>query len=162
MLAEVIAPDIQAIAGDTQFWWNWWVNVAIAIGTIATVVVALFGQALRLKLFPPRLKLLLANPEGERTPVLITWRDEKGEPRERTESARYYHVRVVNERRLSPATNVQVFLIGMEERGPDGQLQVTWTGDVPMRWRHQEVFPPVRTVGSRQIAIFSILLRGNG
>ena len=120
--------------------------MAVAFGTIAVALVALFGQAFRSKFFPPRLTLRLAKPEGEKARVRLTW-FEQGEPKERWEDARYYHLRVSNERRWSPATNAQVFLIRMEEPGPDGELQITWTGDVPMRWRHQEVFPPARTIG---------------
>jgi hypothetical protein len=41
-----------------------------------------------------------------------------------------------------------VFLLRIEEEGPDGKLQPTWSGDVPIRWRHQEIFPLERTVGA--------------
>ena len=64
------------------FWWSWWVQVAIAVVTISAVVVALFGQALRARFFPPRLALALVHPEGELT------RFGNGH------QVRYYHVRV--------------------------------------------------------------------
>ena len=32
-------PDMSA----AQFWWNWWVSLAVAIGTIGAVLVALFS-----------------------------------------------------------------------------------------------------------------------
>lgn len=77
----------------------------------------------------------------------LTWL-EQDESKERWEDARYYHIRVSNGRRqLSPANGVQVFLIRMEEPGPDGELQTKWIGDIPMRWRNQEFFPPTRTFG---------------
>ena len=134
---------------DTQFWWSWWVAAAAAFGTIATVIVALFGQAFRTKFFPPRLALRLVMPEGEKAKVRLEWyeHDVPGVAQSRWEDARYYHLRVSNERRWSPANNVQVFLMRMEEPGPDGDLQLKWTGEVPMRWRHQEVFPPTRPIG---------------
>jgi hypothetical protein len=131
---------------DTQFWWNWWISVAVAFGTIAAVFVALFGQAFRSRFLPPRLVLKLVKPEGESAKVRLTWVGQ-GEPKERWEDARYYHIRVLNERRWSSANGVQVFLIRLEEPGPDGELQVKWTGDIPMRWRNQELFPPTRTIG---------------
>lgn len=134
------------MTSDIQFWWNWWVSAAVAIGTITAALVALFGQAFRSKFFPPRLALKLSVPEGEKARVCLTW-FEQGESKERWEDARYYHLRVSNKRRWSPANKVQVFLIRMEEPGPDGEPQIAWTGDVPMRWRHQEVFPPARTIG---------------
>lgn len=131
---------------DTQFWWNWWISAAVAFGTFAAVFVALFRD-FRSKFFPPRLTLKLAVPEGEKAKVRLTWL-EQGEPKERGEDARYYHIRVSNDRRqLSPAKAVQVFLIRMEEPGPDGELQVKWIGDIPMRWRNQEFFPLTRTIG---------------
>jgi hypothetical protein len=42
-----------------EFWWNWFVQLAIAIGTIGAVIVALFGNRFRAFLLPPRLKLSL-------------------------------------------------------------------------------------------------------
>lgn len=120
--------------------------VAAAFGTIATVIVALFGQAFRTKFFPPRLTLQLLAAEGEKAKVRLAWL-EQGVPKERWEDARYYHLQVSNKRRWSPASNVQVFLMRVEEPGPDGDLQLRWTGDIPMRWRHQEVFPPTRPIG---------------
>ena len=130
----------------TQFWWNWWVSVAVAFGTITAVCVALFGQAFRSKFFPPRLVLKLAVPEGEKEKVQLTW-FEQGEQKERQEDSRCYHIRVSNQRRWSPANGVQVFLIRTEEPGPDGELQVKWIGETPMRWRDQELFPLTRTIG---------------
>ncbi len=131
---------------EAQFWWNWWISVAAAFGTVAAVIVALFGQAFRTKFFPPKLALTLVAPEGEKARVRLVWL-EQGVSKERWEDARYYHLKVSNQRRWSPANNVQVFLMRLEEPGPDGDLQIKWTGDVPMRWRHQEVFPPARPIG---------------
>ncbi len=132
---------------DSQFWWNWWVNAATALGTVGTVVVALVGKRFLSKVFPPRLALELRVPEGEPGRIR-NLSFEQSEPRERWEDARYYHLRVSNKRRWSPAHNVQVFLVRMEEPGPDGDLQLTWIGDVPMRWRNQEYFPVTRTIGA--------------
>jgi hypothetical protein len=58
-----------------------------------------------------------------------------------------YHLVVGNNRRWSSAHQVQVFLTRLEEPGADGELAVTWVGDLPIRWRHQEVFPLARTIG---------------
>ena len=41
------------------------VNVLIAIGTIGAVIVALFGNWLRFRMFPPILNIRLLDPEGE-------------------------------------------------------------------------------------------------
>jgi hypothetical protein len=126
-----------------QFWLTWIVNLAIAIGTLGAVVVALFGEWIRAKMFAPRLALSLVSPTGERIPVTIT--SPGGESR--SEEGRHYRVRVVNERRWPRATQVRVHLIRLEEPGPDNQLQLKWAGEVPLRWTHQEIVPLERTIG---------------
>ena len=133
---------------EDQFWWNWWVSIAIALGTISAVLIALFGQAFRAKFFPPQLSLNVVHPEGEKTKVRLTW-FEDGKQKERWEDARYYHVQVQNNRRWSPANQTQVFLMQVEEPGPDGGFQTVWRGDIPLGWRHQEVFPPARSIGPK-------------
>lgn len=132
--------------GSSEFWWNWWVNLAVAVGTLAAVLVALFGQAFRAKFFPPKLSLTLLNPEGEKTRVHLRWQDGR-EIKERMEDCRYYHLRVSNARRWSPANQVQVQLLQVEEPAANGALQITWTGAVPLGWRHQQLYPAARTVG---------------
>lgn len=125
---------------------HFWVQVAVAVGTFCAVLVALFGQAFRAKFFPPQLSLRLADAAGELTTAHLTWMD-NNQLQERRELARYYHVRVSNQRRWSPAQQVQVVLLRVEEPGADGSLVAAWTGDIPLGWRHQEVFPTLRTIG---------------
>ncbi|MGA2327057.1 MAG: hypothetical protein ABSH05_12315 [Bryobacteraceae bacterium] len=127
---------------DQQFWWNWWVSLAVAAGTLLAVVVAIFGEKLRAKFFPPRLSLRFICPEGEGTTLT---RKDSGEV---ADDVRYYHLRVSNERRWSAAREVQVFLTRVEEPGPNGDLHVVWAGEVPIRWRDQEVVPLLRTIGA--------------
>jgi hypothetical protein len=38
----------------SSFWWNWWINAAVAVATFLAVLVALFGQAFRAKFFPAK------------------------------------------------------------------------------------------------------------
>jgi hypothetical protein len=128
---------------DSNFWWNWVVNLTVAIGTLAVAFVALFGDWLRHKLSPPKLLLSLKNPLGESTPGTI--HNDQGADQQT--SGRYYHIKVSNLKRWSPATNVQVFITQIEIPGPDTELMVSWSGEVPIRWRHHEVFPDARTIG---------------
>ena len=127
----------------SEFWMGWIVQVAIAVGTISAVLVALFGGWLRGRLAPPRLMLKLENADGVKTPVSLKAPD--GSTRETM--GRWYHVRVSNERRWSPATQVQVFLLRVEEPDAAGEFKVTWLGEIPIRWRDQEIKPLVRTIG---------------
>ncbi len=129
-----------------RFWLNWGVQFAVAVTTFAAVLVALFGQAFRAKFFPPQLTVSLADPEGEKTKVRLTSLED-GVQKERTEDARYYHLAVRNDRRWSPANQVQVVLLSVEEPGADGRFAPIWTGDLPLGWRHQQVLSGARTVG---------------
>jgi hypothetical protein len=128
---------------EWQFWWSWWVSVAIAVGTIGAVFAALFGQRMRAWLFKPRLVLSVPNPRGEWQQVRL--RSPNGDVR--TEQARFYHLRVTNAAGWPKATDVQVFLVRIEESGPDGQPQVKWASEIPVKWKHQEIQPLSRTVG---------------
>lgn len=130
-----------------EFWMNWWVNLSVAAGTLAAVLVALFGDWFRARMFSPKLKLQLRNSHGETTVVRTQWQDEKG-IHESLDAARYYHVRVINEKRWPSANQVQVHLVRIEEPGADGLLQVTWSGEMPLQWMHQAIYPLARTIGA--------------
>jgi hypothetical protein len=136
---------------EAQFWANWWIQAAVAVGTFGTVLVALFGQGFRAKFFPPKLSLVLNDAAGELTKVTLSWL-ENGQPKQRTEDARYYHLRVSNRRRWSPAHQAQVFLTRIEGARADGTMGPLWVGDIPIAWRHQEVVPPQRTIGPEAFA----------
>jgi hypothetical protein len=131
---------------EDSFWWNWWIQIAVAVGTLAVAFVALFGDWLRARLFRPRLHLSLVDPMGEATTVRIIWGTEEG-PREQSAGARYYHVRVSNVARWPNATEAQVRLVRLEEPGPDGELQLRWTGDMPINWKFPQLHPLARTIG---------------
>ena len=127
-----------------QFWWNWTVQAAAAIATFLAVFVALFGDWIKSRLFQPSLRLRLVNPRGEGTKTNLL--APTGQTRQ--ESARVFHVEVANSVRWPNATQVQVFLIRVEDFGPDGKPTVSWDGELPMRWRLQEINPLLRTVGA--------------
>jgi hypothetical protein len=112
--------------------------IALVCGGLGGAVFTWFVN--RRSRLPPRLRIQLLTDKGERG-VIET---QEGY----AEQVRYYHLHISNDRRLwSPADNVQVFLIRIEEPGPDGMFQLVWSGDVPMRWRDQEFFPLARTIG---------------
>lgn len=120
------------------FWWNWWVQVAVAFGTIAVAVVAVCGDRLKHMWFPPKLKLTLANTEGTEARV------GDGE-----KLARWYHVSVRNEARWSRANQVRVLLLQVEEPAPNGALQITWTGEAQLIWENEQLYPLARTIGAQ-------------
>lgn len=143
---------------EQQFWWNWWVNLGVAIGTLLAVLVALFGDRFRANFFPPRLKIKLLETGGEKT---ILTHSNAG-VMEHVDDVRYFHLQVWNERRWSAANGVQVFLTRLDEPGPNNQLQVAWVGNVPLRWRDQEVVPLTQTIGAAKDCDFCMVGRKDG
>ena len=128
--------------------WNVIATFAGAIATLSAVLVALFGQAFREKWFPPKLALSLVSRDGEFTRAVLQWKDEQGQEQTRRVPSRYYHLRVENARTWSIASGVQVIIRAILERSANGEFTPTWRGSLPLRWRHQELFPVTRTVGA--------------
>jgi hypothetical protein len=126
-----------------EFWWNWSVQLAIAIGTIGAAVVALFGGWLRGRLFPPKLVLSLENDKGVKTPAVLAAPDGSA----RTTVGRWYRLQVRNKRRWSIARQVQVYILRFEEPDPTGEPKITWLGAVAIRWMFQESNPLARDFG---------------
>ena len=125
-----------------QFWWNWIVQALIALGTIGAVLVALFGSWFRAVLAPPKLSIKMAESTG----VCVKSQEFQGGPKMETDS-RWYHVRVENQRRWSPAREVRLLLLRYDEPDSVGQFQTTWTGAIPLRWEHQEIKNLAPTIG---------------
>ncbi|HBH81276.1 MAG TPA: hypothetical protein DDY39_15750 [Nitrospira sp.] len=134
------------MSNESQFWWNWGVNLATAIATFGAAFVALFGDWAKAKLFSPKLVLSLQNDTGEKTTVTLQWSTEQG-LQQRTEEARYYRIRLENKVRWPSANQTAVYLLSIEEPGPDDVLQVTWSGELPVQWTHQAIHPVLRTIG---------------
>jgi hypothetical protein len=130
---------------NEDFWWNWWVNLAVAVGTLGAVFAALFGDWFRSRFtfLQPRLLLRLTNTRGSPSVISLTSPDGSS----RREDARFYHLSVVNERRWRTATQVQVHLMRIEEPNAEGADVVVWDGDVPMTWQHQQIYPSARDIG---------------
>jgi hypothetical protein len=126
-----------------QFWWNWVVQALIALGTIGAVLAALFGNWFRAVLAPPKLSISLKNEIG----VL----EKAAFPDGKVTDSRWYHIRIENLRRWSPAREVQLLLLQFAEPDSAGHFQATWTtGDLPLQWKHQPIKPLRPTIGSPQ------------
>jgi hypothetical protein len=144
-----------------QFWWNWAVYAVTAVATTLVAVLAIWGEKIRHWFFQPSLRLSLVNPQGELTTIQVGGRNpETGEIRSQSEQARLYHVRVSNpRRRWLPINGVMVHLLQVHELGPDDTFQGKWIGDVPLRFRHFEVMPAQRTIGSEADADLCMIFR---
>ena len=124
------------------------VNVLLIAATLILAVVAVWGERIRQWWARPRLRLLLDEPNL--TP--ITGTDKKGW---------YYQLRVVNERKTSPASNTQVRLTKVFKKGPDVSWQERhFSGPVQVLWRWPDQIPQYATIGADQHATFARLLKG--
>ncbi len=129
-----------------QFWWNWWVQLAVAIGTIGAVVVALFRDWFRVVLWPPKLSIELQDRLGEIANTEVTFQSGPTVVKLETVS-RWYHIRVENRRHWSLAREVRLLLLGYEEPDSLGQWQTKWSGAIPLKWQHQGIKPLAPTMG---------------
>jgi hypothetical protein len=125
-----------------------WISAIEALGTLAIAALAIWGDWFRWKLLSPRLRIELADPRGELIeqvrPIL-----EAGEWRQETTEARYYHLRVSNDKRFAVAHEAQAVMASIEREGPNAQPQTVYTVALPLTWRNQrELDPrPTRNVG---------------
>ncbi len=131
-----------------------WIALFAAIATFLVAVVALFGDAIKAKWLGPKLRLDLLSPLGNLTSVPPTKDEAERKP------ARYHHVRLTNQRRWSRATQARVYLLQVEEPGPDGTPQTRWAGDIPLRWRWQDVYPLERQVGPEAVCDLCSVVKG--
>jgi hypothetical protein len=138
---------------DEQLWWNWGVQAVVAIATLATVVVALFGDVFRAWIFRPTITLALRDQLGEATTITLT---DPLSGNQRSEKARYYHLRVANTTRWT-ATDVQVFLTRLDIKDTDGRFQTAWRSETPVRWMMQEIHPIARKLGAHAHADCDLL-----
>jgi hypothetical protein len=118
------------------------VNTLVAVGTLGTVAVALWGNYFKTKWWPPQFEAKIFRHEGEKT--TFTRRDTGA----LVDHTRFYHLQVSNKRTWSKATSVGVHLVRIEEPGLDDRLQITWIGDLQIRCRHQEFYPLKQEMGS--------------
>jgi hypothetical protein len=140
-----------------QFWLNWLLNLAIAIGTFGAVFIALFGEYLRSKIFPARLAVSVNNLKGVYTPIDRQIKLSEEQVKKDAGKSRYYHVVVANKKKWPRAGQVQLFLKSVEQPNIDGELEEIWSGDIPICWRNQPFYPALRDIGSHaDCDLFSI------
>lgn len=114
------------------------IQLLSVLAAFLLAVIAIWGSIIKSKLSGPRLKLSLYDPGGERINTT------GGTP------TRYYHLRVENERRSSPAKNVRIVLTKLvrqiEQNGSalySGEL----SGPVQFIWQHMGSVPQYPIVG---------------
>ena len=129
---------------DLEFWLSWTVQCAAAIGTVGAVAVALFGERLREWIWPTKLTLLIAEPNGELTEHRAPNFPERPGPR-----ARYWHLRLSNSSnsRTRIARSMRLDLAALALPGPDGRFTTCWHGSIPVPCKYQVCRPLEHDVG---------------
>jgi hypothetical protein len=130
---------------DTQFWWTWWVQLATALATFLAVLAALFLDWFRARFFPPVLELRLVDVRG--APPVKSFVSMAGQPISFETVSRWYHVQVVNKRRMSRATDTEVYLLAVETQNAAGNFVKRNTGAIPFSVRHEVVVRLGRIIG---------------
>jgi hypothetical protein len=131
-----------------------------AVGTVGTVIVALFGNRLRALLAAPRLQIELGEggPNGVRVGVR-----ERFDGKEIDTVGRWYRLRVENKRRWSPAKDVRMLLLRLEQPDAAGNYRTHWVGEIPLVWTNQQVVPLTPTIGAPHECDFcSLVKHSNG
>lgn len=78
--------------------WNLLIQLLTAIGTITVAIIAIWGDWIKIRLTPPKLKIVSLNTRGELTSFSNGTR------------VIFYHLKVVNSRPWSIAKNCKVLL----------------------------------------------------
>lgn len=120
------------------------IQVVIAIVTFFAVLVALFGDWLKSKLFRPKLRLDLSDRRGIATVARL---DDHQTGESRYEDARYWFLTVSNGTAWPVAERVWVCLMQLAERDAGNAWRPNWSGEMPIRWDVYEVHGDRRDIG---------------
>ena len=134
---------------NSSDWLSVAINLLIAIGTLAVAIVAIWGDWIRSKLVPPKLRLHLYNPRGE----IIHMQGNR--------DAIYYHLRLVNHRPWSIARNCRVNLRAMHRRSPDQRFYPLVYAVIPQFiWTPSEFTPQTVDLSAEHMLDFGRLVEG--
>lgn len=108
--------------------WNLIIQLITSIGTIAVVIIAIWGDWLKAKLTPPKLQIVTLNTRGELTKFGNGTR------------VFFYHFKVINSRPWTIAKNCKVLLKGIYKELPSGQFQ-----NLPLNTNPSFMWTPAET-----------------
>lgn len=127
--------------------WGTIAKILAALATFLAVIVAIWGDRIRHRFgLKPKLVVTLQDPEGELVDVSTG-------PEQPLKKARYYHLKVSNERRWCEAKNVRIVITGLFKPAADGTLapQIL-SGPFQLTWRFTNYHPMYSTVGPYDVA----------
>lgn len=90
--------------------WNLFSNFLIAIGTIGAVLVAIFGNWIKQRIFSAKLDVQVLNEEGELTSYT------------NNEQVIYFHLKVINLRKSVIVKNCRIYLKKIQKRQADSEF----------------------------------------
>lgn len=126
--------------------WNLVIQLITSIGTITVVIIAIWGDWLKAKLTPPKLKIVTLNTRGELTKF--------GNGRR----VYFYHFKVINSRPWTIAKNCKVLLKGIYKELPSGQFQNLPLNTNPsFIWTPAEITPQTINLSKEQAFDFGFL-----
>lgn len=124
-----------------------WGSVGQWAGASATFLAVLVALKLHLRIFPPKLRLSLGSPDGDPETVAITKKEDGVVVKTSERKARYYRLRLTNDRPLFVASEVDVYLVSVETADAADRYVEVWTGALPMMATHYGIHPS-RTLGA--------------
>jgi len=125
-----------------------WINGFYVLATLLLAAIAIWGERIRQRWLRPKLRLVLDEP----TLTFHSGSENK---------AWYYHLRVVNDKRTSPAITVRVLFQRMLKKGPDDSWQERrFTGPVQVMWRCSNDTPRFTTIGPDEYSTFACIVEG--
>jgi hypothetical protein len=98
---------------EAHFWWDWGVQVAVAVGTLAVAFAAVFGDWLKAKFV--KLSLSIEHPEGVPSPTQQSHIDGERIFAGAQRQARFFQLRVSNSGRFGRAHRVYVYLLAVDD-----------------------------------------------
>jgi len=127
------------------------IQLFIAVGTIMVAVVAIWGNWIKFRLFPPVLSI---EPHNKLHGTLTNTAEGK--------KIIYYHLKVVNQRSWMPADNCRVYLRSLFKRAPNGDF-ITVPISIPLLfvWAPLELMPPSIKLTKEEIFDFGVLKEGS-
>jgi hypothetical protein len=129
-----------------QFWSDWAVKALGTVATFLAVFVALFGSWLRNAIAPARLTISLVSNSGFPSALVI---QNPATKEVHQTSGLWYFVRVANQTRWNPVSDVHIFLLSIEQPDAADQFKPIWVGDAALGWRH-EANPLPKKIGYHQ------------
>jgi len=131
--------------------WSLVVQAVVGIGTLLVAIAAIWGEFFRSRWTGPRLRVSLLNPIGELTMV---------KSKQTRKQARYYHLKVSNDREWPAAENVRVVVTKIFALADGHWVDRSFSGPLQLRWQFAKSHPRFAYVGPDVICDLGRVVQG--